>query len=78
MDNYLSKYLESKKWAKAQTARCLLEEIAFVIGDRGWKNCRLVEFVTSSTKNNMLNKELVDKKTLERLDLFKKSQENNV
>lgn len=51
----------------------LLEQIAFVISDRGWRNGRLVEFVTSSVKHKTLNKELVDKKTLERLDFREKS-----
>lgn len=45
----------------------LLEEIAFVIEDRGWKNCYLVEFVQTSVKNNELNEDLVDRKTLRKL-----------
>lgn len=52
----------------------LLEEIAFVIADRGWENTRLIEFVSTSVKNNQLNRELVDNKTLKRLDLAKNNK----
>jgi len=52
----------------------LLEEIAFVIVDRGWKNGFLIEFVSISVKNNQLNRELVDNKTLKRLDLAKNNK----
>ena len=55
----------------------LLEEIAFVIADRGWKNGYLIEFVTSSVANKTLNKELVDKKTLGKLDFNEKGQKKS-
>ena len=52
----------------------LLEEIAFVITCRGWKNCYLIELVSTSVKNNQLNRELVDNRTLKRLDLAKNNK----
>jgi len=46
----------------------LLEQIAFVIINRGWKNCYLIEFVKTSVANNKLNRELVNKKILKEFE----------
>ncbi len=56
----------------------LLEEIAFVIESRGWRNTFLLKLVSTSVRDNQLNRELVDNRTLKRLDFEKKSQEKNI
>ncbi len=52
----------------------LLEEIAFVIADRGWRNTFLLALISTSVKNNQLNRELVANKMLKRFDLAKNNK----
>lgn len=46
----------------------LLEQVAFVIKNKGWKNTYLIEFVSTTTKDNKLNRNLIDRKVLKKLD----------
>ena len=45
----------------------LIDKIAFVIADKGWKNCHLIDFVVKSVKERKLAEDLIDEGTLKKL-----------
>jgi len=55
----------------------LIDKIAFVIEDRGWKNCHLIDFVVKSTKEKRLQEDLIDESTLKKLKQQEIKTSNN-
>jgi len=48
----------------------LIDKIAFVIEDRGWKNNHLIDFVVKSAQTQKLQEHLIDEATLKKLKLY--------
>jgi hypothetical protein len=56
----------------------LLDQIAFIIENKGWKNCHLIDFVVQSVRKRKLQGTYVDEGMLKKLEIqMKKAQALN-